>query len=140
LSIVVGLNSKSVGFGKLLPIGFWPAIINGNANYDYDNEKKAMANEQLEYYKGIAAELSGVFEKYSSGLCSYDRALEDAAYKLKEAFNKHPVAGYVQSGELKKVLLEVYGNKKQNEEESYIFDCKVHRNKMDTIERILKRL
>jgi hypothetical protein len=99
-----------------------------------------MTNEQLEYYKRIASELSGAFERYSSGLCSYDRALEDAAYKLKEAFDKHPVAGYVQSGALKRVLSEVYKSKKQNEEESYIFDCKVHRNEMDTIERILKRL
>jgi hypothetical protein len=99
-----------------------------------------MANEQLEYYKRIASELGGAFERHSSGLCSYDRALEDAAYKLKAAFDEHPVAGYVQSGALKRILLEVYENKKQNEEESYIFDCKIHRNKMDSIERILKQL
>lgn len=99
-----------------------------------------MTLEQLDYYKSIAVDLYTDFYLYGKDECTLDKALENVAYKLKNKFEKHPVAGYVESGSLRDVLLEVYRSKEPNENESYLFDCKIHRNKMDVIERILKKL
>ena len=90
--------------------------------------------------KIVANEIFGVFEKFKSGQCSYDRALEDAS-KIMDKFNdERQIVGFVKSGTLKKALAEVIQNKKPNEEKPYIFDCKIHQNEMGDIERMFNAM
>ncbi len=92
----------------------------------------------IESGKLAANDIFAVFEKHKRGECSYDRALEDAAKEIHKYCNSRPLAGYIKSGNIRDILSEVYSSKKQNEEKNYMFDCKVHQNEMDMIERILK--
>jgi len=86
--------------------------------------------------KIVANEIFSVFEKYKEGKCSYDRALEDASNIINKYSDERPIVGYIKSGSLKKSLSELINSKKPNEEKSYIFDCKIHQNEIDTIQRI----
>jgi len=90
--------------------------------------------------KIVANEIFGVFEKFKSGQCSYDRALEDASKIMDKYADERQIVGYVKSGTLKKVLTEVIENKKQNAEKSYIFDCKIHQNEMGDIVRMYESM
>lgn len=91
----------------------------------------------LEKNKQIANEIFGIFEKQKNGQCSYDRALEDAARLLENFANEQPIVGYVKSGTIREVLADLYLSKKADPDKSYMFDCKVHQNEMDTIKRII---
>lgn len=86
--------------------------------------------------KSTANEIFGIFEKYKSGQCSYDRALEDVSNIINKRADERHIVGYVKSGTLKKVLSEIIQNKKPNAEKSYIFDCTIHQNEMSDIVRM----
>lgn len=86
--------------------------------------------------KQTANEIFGVFEKYKSGQCSYDRALEDVSKIIDKYSDERTIVGYVKSGTLKKALTEIIQSKKSNNEKLYIFDCKIHQNEMADIERM----
>ena len=90
--------------------------------------------------KIVVNEIFGVFERYKQGKCTYDRALEDASNIMNNYADERPIVGYVKSGTLKQTLSEVLRNKKPNEEKSYIFDCKIHKNDMDTIIRMYESI
>lgn len=90
--------------------------------------------------KIVANEIFGVFRRYQEGICTYDRALEDASKIIDKYADEQPIVGYVKSNTLRKVLFEVIENKKPNSEKPYIFDCKVHKNEMDVIIRIFESL
>lgn len=92
----------------------------------------------LEENKLVANEIFDAFIRYNSGKCSYDRALEDAARVIEKCFDEKPIIGYIKTGTIKKVLQEVNSCKKVNPDKSYMFDCQIHQNEMQTIERILK--
>jgi hypothetical protein len=86
--------------------------------------------------KIVANEIFGVFERFNRGECTRDKALEDASKIIDKYVNERPIVGYVKSGTLKKVLVELINNKKRNPEKTYIFDCQIHQNEMSDIERI----
>ena len=86
--------------------------------------------------KDVANEIFGVFEKYKSGKCSYDRALEDASKIIDRYSDERTIVGYVKSGSLKKALSEVINSRKNNVEKPYIFDCKIHQNEMQDLMRM----
>lgn len=86
--------------------------------------------------KLIANEIFGAFNRYKEGKCSYDKALEDASYIINKYADERPIVGYVKSGTLKKVLSEVLQNKKVSDEKSYVFDCKIHQNEINSIQRM----
>ena len=78
--------------------------------------------------KIIANEIFGVFEKFKSGQCTYDRALEDVSKIMDKYADERQIVGYVKSGTLKKALSELIKNKKVNPEKFYMFDCQIHQN------------
>jgi hypothetical protein len=86
--------------------------------------------------KDVANEIFGVFEKYKSGQCSYDRALEDASRIIEKTADTRSIVGYVKSNTLRNVFYEILKSKKVNSEKSYIFDCQIHQNEMQDIERM----
>ena len=86
--------------------------------------------------KMVANEILGVFERFSRGECTRDRALEDASKIIDKYTDERPIVGYVKSGTLKKALVELINNKKRNPEKTYMFDCQIHQNEMGEIERI----
>ncbi len=90
--------------------------------------------------KIIANEIFGIFEKFSKGQCTYDKALEDISNIINKHADERQIVGYVKSGALKKVLAEIIENKKINLEKSHIFDCKIHQNEMGTIVRIYESI
>jgi len=90
--------------------------------------------------KDVANEAFGIFEKYKNGQCTYDKALEDVSNLLKKKADERPIVGYVKSGAIKNLLYQVYSNKKVDPEKTYMFDCKLHQNEMQDIERILKSI
>ncbi len=90
--------------------------------------------------KLVANEIFGFFEKYKSGQCTYDRALEDASNTMNKYADERPIVGYAKSGTLKSVIFEILKNKKINEDKSYIFDCKIHTNEIETLQRIYDSL
>lgn len=94
----------------------------------------------IENAKSAANEVFGAFEKHNSGKCSYDRALEDAGRAINKYADERQIVGYATSGRLKELLNKIWESKKVNEKESYLFDCKIHRNEMDLLERILKSI
>ena len=90
--------------------------------------------------KLVANEIFGIFEKYKDGKCSYDRALEDVSKVIETHADNKPIVGYVKSNTIKKVLNEVIKNKKVNSIKSYIYDCQIHQNEIEDIQRILKNI
>ncbi len=90
--------------------------------------------------KLTANEIFGIFEKFKKGECSYDRALQDASTIINNYSDQRSIVGYVKSGLLKKIFLDIFTNKKENEKQSYIFDCRIHQNEMNDIERMLKSI
>lgn len=90
--------------------------------------------------KDIANEAFGVFEKYKAGQISYDRALEDVSNLFKKKADERPIVGYVRSGMIKKIFYDIFSSKKINSEKSHMFDCQLHQQEMDNIERIFKSL
>lgn len=86
--------------------------------------------------KIVANEIFSIFQKHKNGECTYDRALEDASNIMNKYADERTIVGYVKSGELKNVLSEVLNNKKQNEQKFFMFDCKVHRNEIATMQRM----
>ena len=60
--------------------------------------------------------------------------------KGKKYADERQIVGYATSGCLKELLSKIWESKKVNEKESYLFDCKIHRNEMDLLERILKSI
>jgi hypothetical protein len=91
----------------------------------------------IEESKLVANEIFGILANYKEGKCSYDRALEDAGYKINELFQKQPIIGYIRADALRVALSEIVSNKKQNAEKSYLFNCQIHQNEMGVIERAL---
>ncbi len=90
--------------------------------------------------KVIANEIFSVFEKYKNGQCSYDKALEDTVKIINKYSDERPIVGYVKSGYLKNVLTKIVNEKKQNENEPYIFDCRIHKNEMADLEKMCESM
>lgn len=90
--------------------------------------------------KIVANEIFGVFSKYNKGECTYDRALEEASIIINKYADKRPIVGYVQSDAVEKILHEILSTKKVEEDKSYIFDCKIHKNEIQLAERIYKSI
>jgi len=99
-----------------------------------------MTTEQMESGKLIANELFEYFDRYSQGQCTRNKALEDIAIKMHQWAAKRPIVGYVQSGSISDIFQEIISNKKQNTEKPYLFDCQIHRNDIELMERIKTQL
>lgn len=99
-----------------------------------------MNTEQLESGKLIANELFEYFNRYSNGECTRDKALEDISFKIHQWAGKRPIVGYVQSNSIADILREIVNSKKQNPEKKYMFDCQIHQNEIQLIERILSEI
>lgn len=97
---------------------------------------------QREADKMAANEAFMAFERFQKGQCSYDRALEDAGKVIAEYAMKRPIVGYIIGGSVRDVLREILfkSNKKVNAEKTYLFDCQIHRNEIDTMERMYRSL
>jgi hypothetical protein len=90
--------------------------------------------------KEIANEIFSAFERYKAGQCSYDRALEDAGKLIKNYSEERPIIGYIKSNTLKKILGEILQNKKRNFDRPYMYDCQMHQNEVEAIERMYSAL
>ena len=69
-----------------------------------------------------------------------DKALEDISFKIHQWAGKRPIVGYVQSNSIADILREIVNSKKQNPEKKYMFDCQIHQNEIQLIERILSEI
>lgn len=90
--------------------------------------------------KDTANEIFGIFEKYKAGQCTYDRALEDAAKVIVKAADNRTIVGYVRSNTLRSVLYQIKSSSKVNSEKTHMFDCKLHQNEMQSIDRMLESM
>jgi hypothetical protein len=86
--------------------------------------------------KIIANEIFGCFERFKTGECTRDKALEDASRIMNKYADERRIVGYVKSGTLKKALVDLINNKKRNPEKTFMFDCQIHQNEMSDIQRI----
>lgn len=69
--------------------------------------------------KEVANEILGVFEKYRSGECSRDRALEDISKTIDRYVDQRPIMGYINSGFIRNTLGNLIINATQVSENKY---------------------
>ncbi len=90
--------------------------------------------------KDTANKIFGVFENFKSGKCTYDKALEDASKIIEKAADERPIVGYVHSKAVKSVFHEILKVKKQKPDKTYLYDCEIHQNDIQSIERMYKSM
>ncbi len=88
--------------------------------------------------KNVINELFAEFEKYKQGKQSFDRALEQGSNIIKKYSQETPIAGYMRSGEVAKLLQQIERDCRPSEKNSYTYVVELHRNDKEMIDRMLK--
>lgn len=90
--------------------------------------------------KEIANDILGVFERYSNGKCTRDKALEDVSKLITDFADKRKIVGYVQTGTLGPVLKNIVSDKKPDQDNYGYYKIKLHQLDIDAVEKMLKSI